>query len=179
MILIETNADFDADVFHAISSEQEGGRTRAAQNLLNDIRMHDLRARLVDLALSWEEAFGNAPHITAALSEFDAARLVGCSIEKYSACMRAATAVQRGYDFQFDGRRYQIKANRPSGKPGSFVTLVPKAKNFDWDVLIWILYNKNYEIEEAWQWEAAAYQEAFESVKRLSPAHYRGGTRLR
>lgn len=141
--------------------------------------MHDLRDKLVDLALTWERAFGNAPHITAALSEFDAARLVGCSIDQYCECMRGVTSVRRGYDFEFDGRRYQVKANRPSGKPGSFVTLVPKAKNLDWDFLIWILYNTRYEIEEAWLWEAGPYQQAFEFVKRLAPNHYRQGTRLR
>jgi hypothetical protein len=140
--------------------------------------MHDLRDKLVDLALSWERAFGNAPHITAALSELDAARLVGCSIDEYAACMRGTTAVRRGHDFEFDGRRYQVKANRPSGKPGSRVTWVPKAKNFDWDVLIGILYDSNYNLQEAWWWEAAPYRQAFESVKRLSPVHYRSGTRL-
>jgi len=108
--------------------------------------MHDLRDKLVDLALAWEKAFGNAPHITAALSELDAAGLVGCSIEEYAKCMRGATAVRRGHDFEFKGQRYQVKANRPSGKPGSFVTLVPKAKNFDWDVLIWILHAGNEQV---------------------------------
>ena len=141
--------------------------------------MHDLRDQLVDLALRWEKAFGNAPHITAAISEFDAAQLVGCSADAYSACMRNATAVQRGHDFEFDGKRYQVKANRPSGKPGSVVSLVPKARNFDWDFLIWILYNKQYEIEEAWSWEATAYREAFEFVKRLGPFDYQRGTRLK
>ncbi len=140
--------------------------------------MDKLRAELVGLALRWEQAFGNAPHITGALSELDAAGLIGCSLDEYSACMQTATACQPGYDFEFDGRRYQVKANRPSGKPGSPVTLVPKARNFDWDVLIWILYNKEYEIQEAWQWEVAAYREAFEMVKRLSPHHYRVGKRL-
>ena len=138
-----------------------------------------LRDKLVDLALAWERAFGNAPHITAALSEFDAAQLVGCSIDEYSACMQTTTAVQRGFDFQFEGKRYQVKANRPSGKPGSFVTLVAKARNFHWDFLIWILYNKQYEMEEAWRWEAATYREAFEFVERLSPADYRRGTQLK
>lgn len=140
--------------------------------------MHDLRDKLVDLALTWERTFGNAPHITAALSELDAARLVGCSIDEYAECMRGATAVRRGHDFEFKGKRYQVKANRPSGKPGSRVTLVPKAKNFDWDVLIWILYDKAYDIQEAWSWEAVPYRQVFESVKRLAPAHYRRGTRL-
>jgi hypothetical protein len=141
--------------------------------------MQDLRDKLVSLALVWEQAFGNAPQITGALSELDAALLVGCSIGEYAACMQGATAVRRGYDFQFNGRRYQVKANRPSGKPGSFVTLVPKAQNYDWDFLIWILYNKSYEIEEAWLWEAVPYRQAFEFVKRLSPADYRRGKRLR
>ncbi len=131
--------------------------------------MHDLRDQLVDLALRWEQAFGNAPHITAALSEFDAAQLVGFSMDEYSAGMRAATAVQRGFDFQFGGKRYQVKANRPSGKPGSVVTLVPKARNFDWDFLIWILYDREYQIREAWLWDVASYRQAFEFVKRLSP----------
>jgi hypothetical protein len=140
--------------------------------------MHDLRDKLVDLALTWERAFGNAPHITAALSELDAARLVGCSIDEYTECMRGATAVRRGHDFEFKGQRYQVKANRPSGKPGSRVTLVAKAKNFDWDVLIWILYDKNYNIQEAWLWEVDPYRQAFESVKRLAPSHYQRGTRL-
>ncbi len=140
--------------------------------------MQHLRDKLVDLALTWEQTFGNAPHITAALSELDAALLVGCSIDEYAECMRGVTAVRRGHDFEFKGRRYQIKANRPSGKPGSFVTLVPKAKNFDWDVLIWILYNKSYEIKEAWSWEAASYRKEFELIKRLGPDHYRRGTCL-
>lgn len=141
--------------------------------------MQQLRDELVSLALKWEAAFGNAPHITAALSEFDAAQLVGCSLEQYGVCMQGATAVRRGYDFEFEGRRYQVKANRPSGKPGSMVTLVPKARSYDWDLLIWILYNRGYEIEEAWQWDARAYREAFEFLKRLSPFHYRKGIRLR
>ena len=143
------------------------------------MRRHDLRDKLVQLALQWEQTFGNAPHITAALSEFDAAQLVGCSMAEYAECMRGATAVRGGHDFEFKGQRYQVKANRPSGKRGSFVTLVPKAQNYDWDFLIWILYNKTYEIEEAWLWEAVPYRRAFEFVKRLSPADYRRGKRLR
>jgi hypothetical protein len=141
--------------------------------------MDDLRDKLVQLALQWERTFGNAPHITAALSELDAVSLIGCSIGEYAECMRGVTAVRRGYDFEFNGRRYQVKANRPSGKPGSFVTLVPKAQNYDWDFLIWILYNKNYEIEEAWIWETTPYRQAFEFAKRLAPANYRRGKRLR
>src|ERR1700730_5246853 len=137
--------------------------------------MQELRDELVSLALRWEQVFGNVPHITAAVSELDAALLVGCSLDDYAACMRGATAVQKGYDFKFNGNRYQVKANRPSGKRGSFVTLVAKTRNYDWDFLIWILYSKSYEIDEAWQWELAPYREAFEFVQPLRPEHYRRG----
>lgn len=140
--------------------------------------MNELRQKLVETALAWENAFGNAPSITSALSEFDAALLIGQSADEYSASMQGKTSVQKGFDFEFEGARYQVKANRPSGKPGSFVTLVPKAKNYEWDFLVWVLYNPYYEIEEAWLWAVSAYIAAFDSVKRLSPSHYRQGKRL-
>lgn len=139
---------------------------------------NNLRQQLIENVLAWERAFGNAPSITSALSEYDAAHLLGCSTEEYSTVMQGMTAVQKGHDFIFRGKKYQIKGNRPSGKPGSFVTLVPKATNYDWDFLIWILYNPEYEIQEAWLWEVTDYKAAFDTVKRLSPAHYRQGKRL-
>jgi hypothetical protein len=141
--------------------------------------MDQLRQTLVETALAWEKAFGNAPPITSTLSEFDAAVLVGCSINEYSTCMQGSTAVQKGHDFIYKGARYQVKANRPSGKPGSFVTWVPKATNYDWDYLVWILYNRQYHVEEAWLWTVGAYKEAFDSITRLSPEHYRLGRRLK
>lgn len=137
-----------------------------------------LRDKLVAVALEWQRSFGVAPHITSAISEFDAARLVGMPIDDYSAYMQEVTAVQAGTDFEWGGIRYQIKANRPSGKPGSKVTLVPKAKNFEWDYLIWILYDTQYEIVEAWKWPVDKYRESFAGKKRLSPSDYRMGTRL-
>ena len=140
--------------------------------------MSTLRAQLVESALSWESKFGNAPQITTVLSEYDAALLVGCSEEEYSQCMRGVTAVQKGFDFVYKNKKYQIKGNRPSGKPGSIVTWVPKATNYKWDFLVWVLYNPNYEIQEAWLWEVEAYKAAFHKVKRLSPKHYRGGKQL-
>ncbi|MEQ1591732.1 MAG: hypothetical protein ABL892_05020 [Thiobacillaceae bacterium] len=140
--------------------------------------MNELRQRLVEIALAWEQAFGNAPSITSALSELDAALLVGCSFVDYSDYMQGKTAVQKGHDFVFNGKRYQVKSNRPSGKPGSFVTWVPKAANYEWDFLVWVHYNPQYGIQEAWLWSASAYITAFDSIKRLSPSHYRQGTRL-
>ena len=105
--------------------------------------MEELREQLVKATLSWERAFGNAPLITTVLSEYDAANLVGCSLEAYSTSMQGCSAVQKGHDFVFNGLRYQVKGNRPSGKPGSFVTWVPKATNYHWDYLIWILTTRS------------------------------------
>ena len=134
-----------------------------------------LRNKLVDTALQWQERFGVAPSITSAISEYDAALLVGMTENEYSDYMQDKTAVSKGADFIFNKTRYQVKANRPSGKKGSFVTMVPKATNYEWDKLIWILYDKNYVMQEAWEWWVKDYQAAFDGIKRLSPNHYRNG----
>lgn len=144
----------------------------------SDGELEALRGQLVAAALAWERAFGNAPQITTVLSEYDAARLVGCSNSAYSCAMRGITAVQRGHDFIYEGARYQVKGNRPSGKRGSFVTWVPKARDYNWDFLVWILYDTQYVVQEAWLWDVDAYQQAFDSIQRLSPAHLRRGTQL-
>jgi hypothetical protein len=138
-----------------------------------------LRAQLVSIALEWERTFGNAPSITTVLSEYDAAMLVGLSESEYSVCISRPTAVQKGYDFVHQGRRYQVKGNRPSGKRGSLVTWVPKATSYDWDYLVWVLYDRGYVIQEAWLWDVEAYRTAFHEVVRLSPAHHRKGKQLR
>lgn len=140
--------------------------------------MSKTRRQLVNIALEWQHKFGVAPSITSSISELDAALLVGMSDDEYSSFMQAQTAVQRGYDFIFNETRYQVKANRPSGRPGSKVTLVPKAKNYEWDVLIWILYDKEYEIQEAWAWSVDEYSKRFHNLKRLSPDDYRSGENL-
>lgn len=134
-----------------------------------------LRDELVKIALQWQERYGVAPSITSTISEYDAAMLVGMSENEYSDYMKDKTAVIKGSDFVFKNTRYQVKANRPSGKKGSFVTIVPKAANYEWDRLIWILYDKNYVIQEAWEWEVEEYKDAFDAIKRLSPNHYRKG----
>ena len=137
-----------------------------------------VRERLVAVALEWQSLYGIAPSITSTVSEFDAAKLVGMPVVEYSKFMSSRTAVAGGLDFIWEGIAYQVKANRPSGGPGSRVTLVPKAKNYNWDKLIWILYNTQYEIQEAWMWDREAYRKAFDSVTRLSPSDYRQGHRL-
>lgn len=137
-----------------------------------------LRDKLVETALEWQEKFGVAPQITSVLSEYDAAMLVGMSEKEYSDYMRDKTAVQKGFDFVFNRIRYQIKANRPSGKKGSKVTKVPEARNYNWDKLIWILYNKEYQIQEAWEWNVEDYKKNFDSKKRLSLDDMRKGNKI-
>lgn len=141
--------------------------------------MSNLREELVNIALKWQKTFGVSPSITSSISEYDAAiKIVKISEEDYSKIMQDRTAVSKGSDFEYMGKRYQVKANRPSGKKGSKVTLVPKASNYDWDFLIWILYDTNYEIQEAYQFEVSEYKKLFDGKKRLSPSDYRSGEKL-
>jgi len=86
-----------------------------------------LRQTLVDTALAWQRRYGVAPAITSAVSELDAASLVGMTDDEYSDYMQDKTAVAKGHDFIHKGVRYQIKAHRPSGKPGSRITNAGKA----------------------------------------------------
>ena len=140
--------------------------------------MSALRSQLVGLALEWERAFGVAPQITSTVSEYDAARLLGMSESEYANAMTGATAVQRGHDFIHLGLRYQVKATRASGKPGSKITKVPQPRNYEWDRLIWLRYDPNYEIQEAWMWEVEPYRLALGELTRVSPEHMRGGIAL-
>ena len=134
-----------------------------------------LRNNLVDVALQWQEKYGVAPSITSAVSEYDAAMLVGMKESEYSEYMKDKTAVSKGADFVFKNIRYQVKGNRPSGKPGSKVTKVVKATNYLWDKLIWILYDKNYIMQEAWEWDVNNYELEFDGKSRISPDDYRRG----
>jgi hypothetical protein len=140
--------------------------------------MSTLRKQLVDLALRWQETYGVAPSVTSAISEYDAAMLVGMAEDEYSSYMQDITAVQKGHDFIHDGVKYQIKAHRPSGKKGSKITNAGKARNYEWDVLIWLRYNQFYEIKEAWSWGRDNYIENFDLQKRVSPEDMRRGKKL-
>ena len=66
--------------------------------------MEELRDQLVQVALAWERAFGNAPLITTVLSEYDAAN---SSVARLRPTQQRA--VQKGHDFIFNGARYQVK----------------------------------------------------------------------
>ena len=104
--------------------------------------------------------------------------LVGLSEDQYSESVRGQTAVQKGYDFLVKGTRYQVKANRPSGKPGSKVTIVGKPRNLDWDILIWLHYDPLFVLQECWSMDVEQFAQELWTLKRLSPDHYRRGRRL-
>lgn len=137
-----------------------------------------LREKLVRLALAWQDEIGIAPSITSVVSEYDASLLVGCPYEDYCRTNSILTAVNKGYDFIYDSIRYQVKACRPSGKKGSKITQVPKVRNYEWDKLIWIMYDKYFNIEEAWIWDREEYMLEFNQKIRLSPLDLRQGKNL-
>tara|TARA_B100001113_G_scaffold317030_1_gene284197 strand:+ start:451 stop:867 length:417 start_codon:yes stop_codon:yes gene_type:complete len=137
-----------------------------------------MRDDLIKISLLWQKQYGVAPNILSAVSEYDAAMMIGMPEDEYSDFMQDKTAVSKGSDFIFNNKRYQVKANRPSGKPGSKVTIVAKAKNYEWDYLIWILYNKEFQIKESWMWNQHDYKKEFDEKKRLSPSDYRRGKKL-
>mgnify|MGYP000241026900 CR=1 FL=1 len=137
-----------------------------------------LKTKLISIALEWQKEMGVAPAITPIISELDAAKLVGCSYENYCQDGIEKTAVTKGYDFIYKKIRYQVKACRPSGKKGSKITKVPKAKNYEWDKLIWILYDEKYNVLEAWLWDVDKYKEKFDYKSRISPEDMRNGTKI-
>lgn len=143
------------------------------------MELGQLRDQLVKTALEWERRFAVLPNITGAIAEFDAARLKETSLEIGRGRAASDTAVKKGWDFKKDGVRYQVKGNRPSGKPGSPVTLVSKVRNYEWDKHIWILYDRDYNIREAREWSRENYRKILSRKKRLSPKDMRLGYRLR
>jgi hypothetical protein len=145
------------------------------QRQLTDSKAAQIRALLVGTALAWQDYFGVAPQITNAISELDAALLVGMTEDEYCAGGELRTAVTRGKDFVHGGLRYQATANRPSGKKGSDPTIVSLKKKFEWDRLIWLLYNREYVLQEAWEFTVEEYRSRFAESTRLSPGHMRLG----
>jgi hypothetical protein len=144
-----------------------------------NLKDDQLRNLLVKVSLEWEKRFAVAPRVTGDLAEYDAAKLKGTSLRIGKGRDVSDTAVKKGADFRYRNKGYQVKGNRPSGKKGSPVTLVTKAETDDWDMLIWILYNEEYRIQEARQFSYSLYHKLFKNKKRLSPQDMRLGRQLR
>ncbi|TMI60901.1 hypothetical protein E6H12_09160 [Candidatus Bathyarchaeota archaeon] len=154
-------------------------RRTVSELKLPNLTHDELRNLLVGVTLEWEKRFSVAPGITSAVAEYDAAKLKETSLEIGKGREASDTAVTKGVDFRKGNLRYQMKSNRPSGKPGSPVTLVGKASNYNWDQLIWILYDRVYHLKEAWEFSGDDYRRRFDHKKRLSPDDMRSGRRLK
>jgi hypothetical protein len=139
---------------------------------LKDDQLRDLLAKV---SLEWEKRFVNAPQVTGDLAEYEAAKLKGTNLKPGEGREASDTAVTKGVDFRYRNKGYQVKGNRPSGKKGSRVTLVNKAKNYNWDYLIWVLFNKDYVVQGAWQHSKDSYRRRFKNRKRLSPDDMQSG----
>ena len=55
------------------------------------------------------------------------------------------------------------------------MTLVSLKRKFEWDKLIWLLYNREYVLQEAWEFTVDEYKSHFTQSTRLSPDHMRLG----
>lgn len=152
---------------------QEGNRLKRLTN-------RQLRNIVVKAALEWERRFSVLPPITGAIAEYDAARIKGTSLNVGKGRRATDTAVRKGGDFRKGETDYQVKGNRPSGKPGSKVSLAFKRpRNYNWDRLIWVLYDKEFHLVEAWEHSRDEFRRRFGSKKLIRPDDMRKGRRLR
>lgn len=54
----------------------------------------------------------------------------------------------------------------------------PKAKTKGWDILVYILYDKGYVMQEAYQFDRDAYETMFSNKESLRLEDMRRGTKL-
>ena len=142
-----------------------------------------IRDQLVQIVLKWEKKFGFFPGqagITAAISEYDAAtRIFKLDENQYSISVQGRSSVGRGYDFKFNKKKIQVKANRPSGRLGDTVwNAGRKVKTDGWDILIYILYDKSYVVQEAYEFKCDKYEELFSNKKSLRLEDMKKGKKI-
>lgn len=141
-----------------------------------------VRDQLVQTLSKWEERFGFFPGqagITAAVSEYDAAMMLGHNEDEYIASITGRGPVGRGYDFVFNSKKIQVKANRPSRRPGAAVwNAGPRVNTDGWDILIYILYDEDYVIQEAYQFDSDTYENMFANRTSLRLEDMRKGENL-
>jgi hypothetical protein len=137
-----------------------------------------LRDRLIHSILEWQEKYGNAPHITPTISEYDAARLVGMSEEEYAQRERGRTPASRKFNFIYKEKRYRVFGSRQFSEGPGRAVIHKKPTNYEWDYFICILYNRPYVIEEAWLWNVASFEEYFDQNDRMPLNDMRSGQRL-
>ena len=143
--------------------------------------MPSLRDQLVNSTLEWREKYGNAPTITQSISEYDAARLIGMSEEEYS---ERTIDSRRRFNFIYKKRRYQVHGTRQFSQLPESVAIEKKTIKHGCNYFIRVLYNKSYEIQEAWLWDinsvngpdtGKGLKQYFESNDRMTFADLRLG----
>lgn len=82
------------------------------------------------------------------------------------------------FGLRLSRRAIPSESKPSSGKPSSFVTRVAKASNHDWDKSVWLLYDRLYALQEAWEWNATAYQQAFHEQAHVRSPDMRRGRRI-
>ena len=142
--------------------------------------MEELRKNLVANTLEWQKEYGVAPAILSAISEYDAAiKVVEMKEKEYSDYMQDKSAVNKGFDFEYNKKKYQIKATRPSGKGRCKVwKAMNKLKNTKFDYILWLNYDENYKLKEAYQYEREDFISRFENKSYISPTDMRKGKLL-
>ena len=143
--------------------------------------MPSLRDQLVNSTLEWREKYGNAPTITQSISEYDAARLIGMSEEEYS---ERTIDSRRRFNFIYKKKRYQVHGTRQFSQLPESVAIEKKTIKYGCNYFIRVLYNKSYEIQEAWLWDinsvngpdtGKGLKQYFESNDRMTFADLRLG----
>jgi hypothetical protein len=113
------------------------------------------------------------------LREYDAAIKLGHNEDEYIDSIKGRGSVGRGYDFVFNNERIQVKANRPSRRPGAAVwNSGPKVNTDSWDILIYILYDEDYKIQEAYRFDSRTYESMFSGRASLRLKDMRKGAVL-
>ena len=106
------------------------------------------REILVGLARNWQDPIGVTPGVSLAVARYDAAVLSGLPEP-------ACRGVSSGADFVHQDLRYQVIASREPE-----LARVPRVPRDGWDRLVWLVYDRDYALLEAWSWDAESYRRA-------------------
>ncbi|MBF0272703.1 MAG: hypothetical protein HQL98_11645 [Magnetococcales bacterium] len=159
---VEVEEEIDASVLRPVLSDEQSRRSRDAMTMV---------------ALAWEERYGLSPLNLSVLAARDAALLVGMSDERYSLHMQDRVfPAPSDVDFIYNKRRFIVRSVRHS--PSTDARHVAKAHASGWDLLVFIVYDAQYEILGAWQMSNEEYLVQCAQKERLVPEDYQVGKRL-
>ena len=135
------------------------------------------RTLLVAMAFDWERRFGIATVPLSKISEHDVCRLLGLPDEIWALDGQRVVRLTDGH-VTLGKVRARVNADRSDVRPASWLTLVAHSSGAGWDKLFWMLYDKEYELCEAWELPIVDPDQDFDERLRLTPADMRQGRRL-